>query len=318
MASSPPDAIRGVHEPVDLRQLEYFLAVAEERHFTRAARRVHIVQSGLSASVHALERELGAPLFVRTTRHVELTEEGRALVDEARAVLAAAERARDAVAQVRGVLRGRLSVGAIQQLPVIDLPRALGRFSERHPDVELRVRQAATNGLVEDVRSGRIDVAFVAHPAHRLRGLAHVRLAAEPLLLACAPGHPLADHPSVRLAALADETFIEFQPDWGVRIMMDEAFAALGIDRRIACEVNDSPMLLDLVAHRLGVALVPRLLMTDRADLRFVALGGHCPIWEVSMITGPHGPVSAAARAFVEMLPIPGQPRLRPGGRAAS
>src|SRR5258706_2856591 len=116
---------------MELRQLEYFLAVGEERHFTRAAQRVHIVQSGLSASVHALERELGAPLFIRTTRHVELTEEGRALVGEARAVLAAADRARDAVAGVRGLLRGRLSVGTIQALPVVDLPELLGRFRRR-------------------------------------------------------------------------------------------------------------------------------------------------------------------------------------------
>jgi DNA-binding transcriptional LysR family regulator len=287
---------------MELRQLEYFLAVAEERHFTRAAQRVHIVQSGLSASVHALERELGAPLFVRTTRHVELTEEGRALVGEARAVLEAAERARDAVAAVRGLLRGRLSVGTIQRLPAVDLAEMLGRFRERHPDVELRVRQASTESLIEDVRGGRLDVAFAAYPVHLLGGLAHTLLVTEPLLLACAPGHRLAHRKHVRLAELADETFIEFQPDWGTRIILDEAFAALGIERRIACEVNDLPTLLDLVAHQLGIAIVARVLGADRSDLRFVALAGNSPVWEVSMITRADGPVSAAARAFVDML----------------
>jgi DNA-binding transcriptional LysR family regulator len=289
---------------MELRQLEYFLAVAEERHFTRAARQVHIVQSGLSASVHALERELGAPLFVRSTRHVELTEEGRALVAEARATLAAAERARDAVAAVRGLLRGRLSVGTIQGLPAVDLPEALGRFRRSHPGIELRVRQGATAGLVDDVRAGRLDVAFVANPTHQLRGLAHRRLVAEPFQLACPPRHPLADRATVTLAELADETFIEFQPDWGVRIILDDAFGALGIERSIACEVNDLPTLLDLVAHQLGVAVVPRVLASDRTDLCLVPLAGESPVWEASLVTHIDGPVSAAACAFIEMLPL--------------
>jgi DNA-binding transcriptional LysR family regulator len=289
---------------MELRQLEYFLAVAEEQHFTRAAQRVHIVQSGLSASVHALERELGTPLFVRTTRHVELTEEGRALVGEAREVLAAVERARDAVAGVRGLLRGRLSVGTIQALPVIDLPELLGRFRRRHPDVELRVRQAPAGGLVEAVRNGRLDLAFVAHPVALLHGVAHTRVAAEPVFLVCPLGHPLAGRKHVRLAELGDETFVEFQPDWATRTIVDEAFAAVGIARRIACEVNDVPTLLDLVVHRLGITIVPRVLVLGRTDLCFVALRGEVPLWEVSLITPPGGPAGAAARAFVEMLPI--------------
>ncbi|MCW3048342.1 MAG: hypothetical protein JWO74_2626 [Solirubrobacterales bacterium] len=287
---------------MELRQLEYFLAVAEERHFTRAAQRVHIVQSGLSASVHALERELGAPLFLRTTRHVELTEEGRALVGEARAVLAAVESARDAVAGVRGLLRGRLSVGTIQALPVIDLPEMLGRFCRCHPDVELSVRQGPAAGLVDEVRNGRLDLAFVTHPVASLRGVAHTQVAAERVLMVCPPGHPLAARKHVRLAELADETFVEFQPDWATRIIVDDAFAAVGIERRIACEVNDVPTLLDLVVHRLGITIVPRVLVVGRTDLCFVALRGEAPIWEVSLITPPGGPAGAAARAFVEML----------------
>jgi DNA-binding transcriptional LysR family regulator len=289
---------------MELRQLEYFLAVAEEQHFTRAAQRVHIVQSGLSASVHALERELGTPLFVRTTRHVELTEEGRALVGEAREVLAAVERARDAVAGVRGLLRGRLSVGTIQALPVIDLPELLGRFRRLHPDVELRVRQAHAARLVEEVRNGRLDLAFVTHPVDLLHGVAHTRVAAERVLLVCPPGHPLAGRKHVRLEELADETFVEFQPGWATRIIVDEAFAALGIARRVACEVNDLPTLLDLVVHRLGITIVPRVLVLGRTDLCFVALRDEIPLWEVSLITPPGGAAGAAARAFVEMLPI--------------
>jgi DNA-binding transcriptional LysR family regulator len=117
---------------------------AEERHFTRAARRLHIVQSGLSASIRALERELDAPLFVRSTRRVELTQAGRALLPEARRTLAAATAAGDAVAAVQGLLRGTLAVGTMQILPpAVELVAVLGRFHAEHPGVELRLRQAA-------------------------------------------------------------------------------------------------------------------------------------------------------------------------------
>jgi DNA-binding transcriptional LysR family regulator len=290
---------------MELRQLEHFVAVAEERNFTRAARRVHIVQSGLSASVRALERDLGVRLFARSTRRVELTEEGRALLGEARDVLAAADRARDAVAAVRGLVRGRLSIGVMQRVAGVDLPATLGRFRERHPGVEIRLRQAGASDLVDDVRAARLDLAFVAVPAAQLRGVTHAPVVTEPMLLACAPGHRLAGRRAVRLAALAEEDFVEFQPGWGVRIALDQAFAALGVERRVACEVNDTPTLLDLVAHGLGVAVVPQVLAAGRGDVAFVALEGRAPVWDVSLVAREDGALSAPSRAFLAMLDIP-------------
>jgi DNA-binding transcriptional LysR family regulator len=148
---------------VELRHLEYFLAVAEEEHFTRAAERLHVAQSGLSASIRALERELGAPLFARSTRRVALTEAGRALLVEARRTLASVAAARNAVAAVQGLLRGTVSIGTEQCLAVIDLPTVLSRFRTVHPGVEIRLRQAGSTGLVEEVRSGGLDLLdFVA------------------------------------------------------------------------------------------------------------------------------------------------------------
>src|SRR5581483_9448598 len=117
---------------MELRRIEHFVAVAEERHFTRAARRAHIVQSGLSASIKALERDLGTPLLVRSTRRVELTAAGEAFLVEARRVLAAVAAAREAVAAVQGLLRGTLAVGIMQAHAAVDLPAVLGRFHARH------------------------------------------------------------------------------------------------------------------------------------------------------------------------------------------
>jgi DNA-binding transcriptional LysR family regulator len=157
---------------MELRQLAHFVAVAEELHFTRAAARVRVVQSSLSASIHALEREVGAPLFVRDSRHVMLTQAGRALLPAARRVLAAADEGRDAVAGIRGVLRGQLHVGAIQTLAVIDLPALLAGFRRAHPGVTIRLSHDAAPVLASAAADAQLDIAFIdgpTDPAHRIR-----------------------------------------------------------------------------------------------------------------------------------------------------
>jgi len=133
---------------MELRHLQHFLAVAEEQSFTRAAGRIHLVQSALSVSVRSLERELGARLFDRTTHSVQLTSAGEALVVEARRTLAAAEAARDAVAAVRGGVRGTVRVGIMHSLALIDLAGLLTRYHREHPEVRL-VPSPAEGGSVE-------------------------------------------------------------------------------------------------------------------------------------------------------------------------
>ena len=287
---------------MELRQLEHFVAAAEERHFTRAARRLHIVQSGLSASIRALERELGAALFVRSTRRVELTQAGLALLPEARRTLAAAAAAGDAVAAVQGLLRGTLAVGTMQILPpAVDLVAVLGRFHAAHPGVELRLRQAGT--LLEEVAAGALDLALVAPVGRPPRGLVVRRLASDPLLVACAPAHPLASRGQLDLADLAGEPFVDFQPDWGLRMLVDQQLAAAGLDRHTALEVNDLPTLLELVAHGLGVALVPEVVTGHPAEVRYLPLRPPAPTFEVAVATVGDPPASQAARVLLAMLP---------------
>ena len=280
---------------MELRQLEYFVAVAEECHFTRAAGRLQVAQSGLSASIRSLERELGAPLFLRSTRSVELTPAGQALLVEARRALAATDAAKDAVAAVQGLLRGSLSVGSLQCLHVVHLPAVLARFAAAYPGLEIRLRQGGSNELVEQVRTGRLDLALVSRPARCPDGLVVESLGSEPLVLACAPEHPFAARAEVDPAELEAERFIDFQPDWGTRDLADQVLAAAGTVRRVALEVTDVHSLLDLVTFGLGVALVPQSFAakTDRA--RFVPLAGTRPSWETVTVSGdPVGPAAAA------------------------
>jgi len=294
---------------MELRQLEHFVVTAEERHFTRAARRLHIVQSGLSASIRALERELGAPLFVRSTRRVELTEAGRALLGEARRTLAAAQAARDAVADVQGLLRGRLAVGTMQILPpAVDLLGTLGRFHAQHPDVELRLRQSGTGTLLRELREARLDLAIVDPAGRAPAGIRLSTLASDPLLLACAWTSPLAERDEVGLDELAGERFVEFQSDWGMRMLIDDHFAAAGTDRTVAFEVNDLPTLLELVAHGLGLALLPRVVGQSPSGeaVRYVPLRPPGLTFTAAVATLGDRPASGAARALLAMLQPPG------------
>jgi DNA-binding transcriptional LysR family regulator len=289
---------------MELRQLEHFVAVAEERHFGRAATRVHIVPSGLSTSIRSLERELATTLFVRSTRRVELTEAGRAFLPEARASLAAARRAREAVGAVEGLLRGTLRIGIMPILDPVDLPALLRRFRDEHPHVEIRLRHLASAVLVDEVRSGGLDLAFVSVPKHDLEGVHATPLADEPMVLACARDHPLAARDAVALRQLKDETFVEFPPDWGARIAADSAFAAARISRRIAFELNEVSTLLDLVANGLGVAVVPRWVANYERPVALVPLRGRAPRWEVTLVTRSNEATSAAGRALAEMVPL--------------
>ena len=291
---------------MELRQLEHFVAAAEERHFTRAARRANIVQSGLSASIRALEDELGTPLFTRSTRRVVLTDAGQVLLGEVRRVLGAVRAAREAVAAVGGLLRGSLTVGIMQiQPPHIDLPAILGRFRTEHPGVEIRLRQAASSVLLADVQDGRVQLALVSSVAAVPPGVRVRPLAADPLVAVCAPSHPLARWKRVALAALRDETFVDFQADWGARLLVDQAFAAVPAVRRTTFEVNDVPTLLDLVAHGLGIALVPAAAAARHGGVRVVELRPPVPMWRLVVATSETDPPGAAARALLDLLPPP-------------
>lgn len=295
---------------MDLKQLEHFVAVAEERHFTRAAKRLNIVQSGLSTSIRSLEAELGAELFVRSTRRVDLTVVGRVLYQEAQRALTAVRRARDAVSAVQNLHRGTLTIGTVQSLsPFLDLPALLARFHADHPDVEIHLRIANSTHLLEKVRDGRLDLAFMPFYGTPTQGLTTRVVACEYLVVACSPNHPLAKRDKVTFEDLADETFIEFQEDWGTRPVIDHAFVDARIERRIAFEVNDIRTLLDLVALELGIALVPEPVVAaagrlgaDPARIACCPLADP-PCWELAMVyVGADEPIGAAARAFTSLV----------------
>ncbi|MFE3267932.1 LysR family transcriptional regulator [Streptomyces sp. NPDC059215] len=290
---------------MELRHLQHFVAVAEDQHFTRAAERLMVSQSGLSSSIRALERELQAPLFVRTTRRVTLTEAGRALLGEAERVLAQVRAAHDAVAAVQGLLRGTLSLGTEQCIAGVHVAKLLTAFRRRHPDVEIRLRQAGSGALAEEVAAGRLDLAFGVKTQPDGDQLRSVPLTSEPMTVLCHPTHHLAASAVVTPEELGGEAFVDFHPDWGPRRITDAAFAAAGVRRTVTLEVSDVHSLLELVDEGLGIAVVPRHfgLKREAGGLTSLPLkgAGDAPYETVAMLPTPDA-TSPAARALMLLL----------------
>jgi DNA-binding transcriptional LysR family regulator len=251
---------------MDLRQLSYFVAVAEEGQFTRAATRVSVAQPAVSAQIRRLERELGEPLFHRDQRLVRLSIAGEALLPHARAALAAAERGRDTIASLRGVLHGRLRVGVSG--PVDHrLAETLGDFHRAHPAVEIAVTQQHNEPLLEAVADGDFDAAIVGLGAQPLPPRVRTRVVAtEPLVLAVRRGDPLSRRKTVTLAELREQPMITLVRGSGLRTVLENACRDAGFVPRITAEAGELGSLVELAVEGLGIAVLPSS-AADGADL---------------------------------------------------
>jgi DNA-binding transcriptional LysR family regulator len=200
---------------MELRQLEHFVAVADEQSFTRAARRLSYVQSALSVSIQSLERELGVRLFDRTTHSVALTDAGEAVLPYARETLASAEQTRDVAAAVKGLLRGTVRIGIMQSFAFLDVGDLLGRFHRRHPEVEIQLRPSAggSQALVEELRRRDIDIAFVSVIEDPV-GVSTTELGVEDLHLVGTAELLPPRRPRIDLSRLAEATFVDFPAGW--------------------------------------------------------------------------------------------------------
>ncbi|GII57997.1 LysR family transcriptional regulator [Planotetraspora thailandica] len=294
---------------MELRHLEYFVAVAEELNFTRASRRLHVVQSGVSAAIRSLEREMGVTLFDRNSQRVALSDAGIALLPEARATLDAARAAREAVQAVGEGLRGTVNIGTMTSVPLVDMPGLLGHFHADHPKVTIRIRVAPSGsaGLAEALGSGELDVAFLSLPGPPSSAIEVRPLAAVPLVLVVRADHPLAGERRVPLARLADEAFIDFPPGYGNRGVVDRAFAAAGVERRVTVEVADIATGSAFVRHGLGIAFLPAFVAPtggdpESCDLAVLEASDTTLTWSLSVATAATRKPSAAVRALLDLV----------------
>ena len=239
---------------IDLRRLRSFVVVAEELHFGRAAQRLHIAQPPLSQQIRLLERDLGAQLFNRNRRQVELTAAGRLLLAHARPLLEQAERVESLVALAGAGKAGFLAIGFVASAAYEAMPATVRAFRERQPEVELRLEEGHSAELEADLNAGRIDVAFVRRPVADRRFVVDA-LADERLVAALPADHPAAGASALRVGALAGEGFVMVSRliGAGYRDDVEGVCREAGFVPRVVQEATDMHTIVALVGAGIGV-----------------------------------------------------------------
>lgn len=284
---------------MELRQLAYFVAVAEEASFTRAAARVHVAQPGVSAQVRRLERDLGHALLDRSRRSVQVTEVGAAVLPYARAALDAVDGARLAVEQLTGLLGGHVAVGMVVACSALDVPDLLAGFHRDHPAVEIGLSEDNSDRLIEALRAGRLDLAVVSLGVAAPAGIATEVVVDEPIVAAVSHDDPLAGRSTVTLRAVRERSLISLPAGTGLRSRLDEACAAAGFTPRIACEATDPGVLARLAGRGLGVAILPQSVAhAHRAEVRELAITRPRLRGRLVLAWRAEGPSSPAATAL--------------------
>jgi len=287
---------------MELRQIRYFVAVAEELHFGRAAARVHVVQPALSQQVKRLEEELGVVLLARTRRRVALTPAGRAFLEEARRTLATAHQARESALRAAAGQTGRLGVGYVDWAIYQFLPVILRHYRERYPRVDVRMLEASREGLLGAFERGSLDVAFIAFREGEGE-FAHDRVASDRLMVVLPDTHPAVARRRVPLELLAEEPWVLFPASLRSRYLelVVQACAAKGFAPRVAQEAEQMNTLAALVGAGFGVTLLPAVVANrPRAGIAVRPLAGEAPRMPLDVIWRPAG-LSPVAERFLEV-----------------
>lgn len=284
-----------------MRQLEYFVAVAEEANFTRAAERVHVSQSGVSAQIRQLERELGQRLLDRSERTVRLTAAGAAVLPFVRATLAGVAATRSVADELAGLVRGRVAVGMVTACTIVTLFDVLADFHDRYPGIEIALNEDSSDLLVDGVRSGRFDIALLGTAARLPAGVESQVVADERLVAAVPVGHPLAAQREIALAGLVKYPLVTLPQGAGVRTAFDSACATAGVKARIALEASAPDVVAGLGERGLGVAILSETMASARSEsLRAIVITDP-PLRSRLELAWPAGDAAGpAARAFIE------------------
>lgn len=267
---------------MELRHLRYFVAVATELHFTRAAQCLGIGQPPLSQQIQQLEREIGAQLFIRDRRGVTLTEAGHAFLSEARQVLDGAERAKETARRIANGEVGTLSLGFTVSASIHPfVPRLIRTFRSRYPGVGVSLVEQSTLELMQRVHHGSVDLAFVRAPTADMPGVCVETLLSEPMLAVIPATHPLANRPSIDLCELADEMFIFYPRKVGVGLYnaVVQACETAGFTPAEGIEAPQLTSVVTFVAAGMGVSVIPATMSQLQAEgVCYLPLTGLSPI----------------------------------------
>ncbi|HWR85692.1 MAG TPA: LysR substrate-binding domain-containing protein [Rhodoglobus sp.] len=259
---------------MNLEQLRSFVEVARLGHFTRAAEHLHLAQPSLSRQIAALERDLGAELFRRAPGEVTLTAAGESLLPLARRMLADADSVRREMAELAGLRRGRVRLGATPTLCISLVAEALHAFHDQHPGIELHLSERGSRDLMAELAGGELDLALVTTSERRpAPGLTLAPLLTEELVVVSAASRPpIVDGDAIPLSRVAALPQVVFSSGYDLRATTDAAFRSAGLTPTVAVEGAEMDAVLRFAERGLGVAIVPAMVLVDRPGLRSVRL----------------------------------------------
>lgn len=286
---------------MEIHQLRYFIAVAEEGSFSHAAEREHVSQPSLSQQILKLEAELNQQLFDRLPRSVVLTEAGTHLLHYARQILSGIADARQAMAELEHEVAGRLSVGAIPSIAVYVLPRLIRRFQQQYPKVTFELFEDTTDKLAQRLEDATLDVAL-ATAGYEAPALAHYPLGKEPLLLLVPEKHRLARKKTIKWSELASEKFLLLHEVHSLSSQVRQLLAANNLQPELVLQGAQLVTIARMVAAGLGVTVVPQM-MTETEFIKgcvAVPFAKPAPVRELTLLRNPLRFESKAAAAFRE------------------
>jgi LysR family transcriptional regulator, transcription activator of glutamate synthase operon len=286
---------------MELRQLRSVEAVARHRHFTRAAEELHLAQSALSHQIRRLEQELGTPLFERTSRRVAPTEAGEAIAARARRILAEVDAAHAEVDELRGLLRGRIRIGALLPAGDLDVAGLLARFSRAHPGVEVSLREGIAADMLGFLAADQLDAAFCLLAGEIHDDFSVERLSSDEVIAAFAPGRAPAAL-RVTVADLAPYPIISTRHGSAITAILEQWFADAGRQLRLALESGDPFLLRSLAAQGFATAILPRSLTAfagPSIEVRSLEPAVQLP---VALVSRRERNAPPAARAFIEFV----------------
>lgn len=290
-----------------IRQLRYFVEIAQSGSFSAAAERLYIAQSALSRQIKELEHQLGTPLFERTARQPRLTSAGLAFLDRAQRLLADLDQAERLAQEIGQGLRGSLRLNHSSTVPLTGrLLASLGSYLNNNPGVSLEIAQQSSEAQLEDIAEGRLELGLLRLPVLRQHQDVEIHaLFSEPLLLAVAADHPLADAPQVALARLRDERFISIphRQRGGLSYLSASLCMEAGFFPRAAQVVSRKTTQLQLIQAGFGVALLPACMRDIApASVRFVPLQEAC---QSTVALACRREAGELVRQFVSTMPGP-------------
>jgi LysR family hydrogen peroxide-inducible transcriptional activator len=284
---------------MEIHQLRYFVAVADEGSFSRAAAKVRVAQPSLSQQIRKLEAELGKPLFDRLPRSVVLTEAGRCLSDYARQILASIGDARRCVDDVGDQVAGRLSVGAIPTIAPYVLPELVVKFQDNYPHVTLEIVEDVTDGISRRIEAGELDIA-IASTCQPNPSLRREPVGSEPLLALVPKGHPLAKKDLVEFDDLKSQRFLLLHEMHCLSQQVNQLLESRRLRPQIALAGSQLSTIANMVAASIGISIVPQMMVKHHGTPGCVSLPFAAPVpeRELNFLSNPLRFQSKAAAAF--------------------